>query len=61
MAWVMAMDYPAFDYTNDRIRGLEHEVKELREELRRTRISSETATVGSSGMTPLRRAPGGSQ
>ena len=30
-AWVTAMDYSAFDYTNDRMRGLEQEVKELKD------------------------------
>jgi len=36
MAWVAAMDYSAVDYTNDRIGGLEREVEQLKDELRRT-------------------------
>jgi hypothetical protein len=40
MAWVAAMDYSAADYTNDRIGGLQREVEQLKDELRRTRISA---------------------
>jgi DNA-binding HxlR family transcriptional regulator len=39
MAWVIAMDYSAVDYTNDRIRELETEVKQLKDEVRRTRLT----------------------
>jgi hypothetical protein len=39
-AWLTAMDYSAFDYTNDRIRGLECEVEELKGEIRRIRRSA---------------------
>jgi hypothetical protein len=46
VAWATAMDYSAFDYTNDRIRRLEHEVKELKDEIGRTRISAGTADRG---------------
>jgi hypothetical protein len=44
--WETAMDYSAGDYTDDRIRWLEQEVKTLKEELRRTRASAGTADGG---------------
>jgi len=34
-AWAMAMDYSSSEYTLDRIAGLEKQVAELRDELRR--------------------------
>jgi hypothetical protein len=34
-AWAMALDYSGAEYTLDRIAGLEKQVAELREELRR--------------------------
>ena len=34
-AWAMAMDYSGAEYTLDRITGLEKQVAELRDELRR--------------------------
>ncbi|MGA7805440.1 hypothetical protein [Bradyrhizobium sp.] len=37
VAWLQAMDYTSFDYTLDRIEGLEREVGQLEEELRRSR------------------------
>ena len=40
MVWVAAMDYSAADYTNDRIGRLEREVEQLKDELRRTRMSA---------------------
>jgi hypothetical protein len=43
IAWVAAMDYSAADYTNDRIRGLEREVEQLKDELRRTQMSAGAA------------------
>jgi hypothetical protein len=43
MAWVTAMDYSAADYTDDRIRALEREVTQLKDEIRRTRVSAGTA------------------
>jgi len=43
MAWVAAMDYSATDYTNDRIGGLEREVEQLKDELRRTQMSAGAA------------------
>ncbi len=43
MAWEAAMDYSAADYTNDRIGGLEREVEQLKDELRRTRMSAGAA------------------
>ena len=46
MAWVAAMDYSAADYTNDRIGGLEREVEQLKDELRRTRMSAGAADGG---------------
>ncbi len=46
MAWVAAMDYSAPDYTNDRIGGLEREVEQLKDELRRTRRSAGAADGG---------------
>lgn len=36
-AWLQAMDYSSFDYTLDRIKGLEREVEELKNELRQRR------------------------
>src|SRR5262249_62055756 len=46
IAWEAAMDYSAADYTNDRIGGLEREVEQLKDELRRTRMSAEAADGG---------------
>ena len=46
-ALVAAMEYSSFDYTNDRISGLEHELKQLKNELRQTRMSAGTADGGS--------------
>ena len=43
---VAAMEYSSFDYTNDRISGLEHELKQLKNELRQTRMSERTADGG---------------
>jgi len=43
MARVTAMDYSAADYTDDRIRALEREVTQLKDEIRRTRVSAGTA------------------
>ena len=43
LAWAMAMDYSTVDYANDRIRGLEHEVKQLKDEIRRARSPAGTA------------------
>jgi hypothetical protein len=40
------MDYSATDYTNDRIGGLEREVEQLKDELRRTRMSAGAADGG---------------
>ena len=36
-AWLQAMDYSGFDYTLDRIEGLEREMGRLKEELRQSR------------------------
>jgi hypothetical protein len=36
-AWLQAMEYTGFDYTLDRIEGLEREVGQLKEELRQSR------------------------
>ncbi len=36
IAWGDAMDYSGFDYTLDRIAGLEKQIAELRDELRRS-------------------------
>jgi hypothetical protein len=44
--WEAAMDYSAVDYTNDRIHWLEQEVKNLKEEVRRTRKSAGTDDGG---------------
>jgi hypothetical protein len=46
MAWAAAMDYSAADYINDRIDGLEREVEQLKDELRRTRMSAGAADGG---------------
>jgi len=43
IAWVAAMDYSAAD---DRIGGLEREVEQLKDELRRTRMSAGAADGG---------------
>jgi hypothetical protein len=40
------MDYSAADYTNDPIGGLEREVEQLKDELRRTRMSAGAADGG---------------
>jgi cob(I)alamin adenosyltransferase len=36
-AWEIAMDYSPADYADERIRWLEHEVKQLKDALRRPR------------------------
>ena len=40
MGWAAAMEYSAFDFTNDRIGRLERELEQLKDELRRTRAST---------------------
>jgi hypothetical protein len=47
MGWVAAMDYSAFDFTNDRIGGLERELEQLKDELRRTACLPEPPTAAS--------------
>jgi uncharacterized small protein (DUF1192 family) len=42
-AWVTAMDTSAVEYVNDRIRALEREVEQLKDEVRRTRASGRSA------------------
>jgi hypothetical protein len=37
--WGQAMEYTGFDYTLDRIKGLEREVEQLKKELRQARDS----------------------
>jgi hypothetical protein len=37
LAWLEAVDYTSFDYTLDRIKHLEREVGQLKEELRQSR------------------------
>jgi hypothetical protein len=37
LVWMEAMDYSSFDYTLDRIKRLEQEVGQLKEELRQSR------------------------
>jgi hypothetical protein len=54
MAWVTAMDYSAADYTDDRIRALEREVTQLKDEIRRTRVSAGTADGGPNPGSPAR-------
>jgi hypothetical protein len=54
LAWAMAMDYSTVDYANDRIRGLEHEVKQLKDDLTRTRMSAGAADGGFEPKPPLR-------
>jgi hypothetical protein len=39
-AWVQALDYTGFDYTLDRIEGLEQELARLKEELSQSREAS---------------------
>ncbi len=39
-AWLQALDYTSFDYTQDRIDRLERKVVDLTEELRQSRASS---------------------
>jgi hypothetical protein len=39
-AWLQALDYTDFDYTLDRIEGLEQELARLKEELRQSREAS---------------------
>jgi hypothetical protein len=36
MAWAKTVDYSSFDYTLDRVAGLEQELTKLREELHRS-------------------------
>jgi len=38
--WLQALDYTGFDYTLDRIEGLEQELARLKEELRQSREAS---------------------
>jgi hypothetical protein len=44
---VAAMEYSSFDYTNDRISGLEHELKQLKNELGKHACRPEPPTAGS--------------
>jgi hypothetical protein len=53
-ALVAAVEYSSFDYTNDRISGLEHELKQLKNELRQTRMSTGTADHGFDPSAPAR-------
>jgi len=39
-AWLQALDYTGFDYTLDRIEGLEQQMARLKEELRQGREAS---------------------
>src|SRR5229473_5263439 len=39
-AWLQALDYTGFDYTLDRIEGLEQELARQKEELRQSREAS---------------------
>jgi hypothetical protein len=39
-AWLQALDYTGFDYTLDRIKGLEQELARLKEELRQSQEAS---------------------
>jgi len=39
-AWLQGLDYTGFDYTLDRIEGLEQELARLKEELRQSREAS---------------------
>ncbi len=59
MAWEAAMDYSAADYTNDRIGGLEREVEQLKDELRRTRMSAGAADGGFETVLLAREPIGG--
>ena len=54
IAWVAAMDYSAADYTNGRICGLEREVEQLKDELRRTQMSAGAADGGFEPSAPSR-------
>ena len=54
MAWVNAMDYSIVDYTNDRIRGLEREIRLLKDEIMQTRIPGGAANGGFHPSTPAR-------
>jgi hypothetical protein len=54
LAWAMAMDYSAVDYASERIDRLEHEVKQLKDELRRTRMSAEATDGEFHPNTPVR-------
>lgn len=54
MAWVTAMDYSADEYTDDRIRRLEHEVEQLKGEIKRNGISAGTADGGFEPSAPAR-------
>jgi len=51
---VAAMEYSSFDYTNDRISGLEYELKQLKNELRKIRMSARTADSGFDPSAPAR-------
>ena len=46
MAWVNAVDYSIVDYTTDRIRELEREMKLLMDEIMETRMPGEAAKGG---------------
>ncbi|MEH2566199.1 hypothetical protein [Bradyrhizobium sp. AZCC 2289] len=51
---VAAMEYSSFDYTIDRISGLEHELKQLKNELRKIRMSARIADGGFDPSAPAR-------
>jgi len=53
---VAAMEYSSFDYTNDRISGLEYELKQLKNELRKIRMSARTADSGFDPSAPARES-----
>ena len=53
---VAAMEYSSFDYTNDRISGLEYELKQLKNELKKIRMSARTADGGFDPSAPARES-----
>ena len=57
-AFLQAMDYSSFDYTLDRIKSLEREVGQLKDELRQSRDRGPVdahydSAAGGKGSTPL--------
>ena len=60
-AWLQALDYTGFDYTLDRIEGLEQELARLKEELRQSREASSSDGHLGGAVTLPRPSRGGAR